>query len=231
MGDNIMDSSTQICRKNSGTGFARQVPGVISLTTMLVTLLVYGLVGCDNSVSHPEPVVQHRSSSIFADMPLSAAKGEESAIQLSEISVQNVGIPTPELVLLKPLGRGTFPHPIDAKFKLKYGNRMEVVQFDNVSDVIAAKLTIQEGGSTGWHRHPGSAFGVVVSGTFGIIEETDCVLRTYKAGQVFFHRGQGIIDVGFNAGEGDVVVYLTFMGVPPGLPPTMPPDGDSPCPL
>jgi hypothetical protein len=133
-------------------------------------------------------------------------------------------------VTLQPLARGAFPQPIDAQFKYKYDKAMQVVQVRDVSDVVVAKLTIAEGGSAGWHRHPGSAIITVLSGTFGVIEETDCVLRTYTAGQVAFHRGQNIIDVGFNAGTGDVVAYVTFLGVPSGQPATIgvPPE-EAPC--
>jgi hypothetical protein len=136
--------------------------------------------------------------------------------------LQAIGQPTPDLVTLEPFARSAFPHPIDGKFKFKYHARTHVVQLDDVSDVIAARITIQEGGSAGWHVHPGSLIGVVHSGTFGVIEAHDCVLRTYSAGQAFIHPGQGMIDVGFNAGDGDVVVYLTFLGVPEGQPPSLP---------
>jgi hypothetical protein len=57
------------------------------------------------------------------------------------------------------------------------------------------------------------------------IEETDCVLRTYGPGQVTFHRGQGIRDVGFNAlgeGEGETRIVGFFIGVPPGEPVSTP---------
>jgi hypothetical protein len=227
-----MKSSTKIGLMNSKTAYTRPARYVISVTTILVTLFIYGFVACDSSLSQPEPAASQNSSAIFADAPLYAVKGPQSAVQLSNLSLENLGDPTPDKVTLEPFGRGAFPHSIDTKFKFKYGNKTEVVQMDDVSDVIAARLTIQEGGSVGWHRHPGSAIGIVVSGTFGVIEETDCVVRTYSAGEAVFHRGQNILDVGFNAGEGDVVVYLTFMGVPSGQGPTMPhPNGESPCPI
>jgi hypothetical protein len=227
-----MSSSTRLGFKKRRAGNAGPTKFVFSVTTMLVTLLVYGFVACDSSLSQPEPAEPQISSALFTNVPLYAVKDQHTAVQLSDISLQNVGIPTPGLVTLEPFGRSAFPHSIDAKFKFKYGNKTEIVQIDDVSDVIAARLTIQEGGSVGWHRHPGSAIGIVVSGTFGVIEETDCVVRTYSAGEAVFHRGQGILDVGFNAGEGDVVVYLTFMGVPTGQGPTLPhPNGESPCPI
>jgi quercetin dioxygenase-like cupin family protein len=139
-------------------------------------------------------------------------------------------IAMPGGVTLEPLVRGAFPIDVDGMFKFRYDRGMQVVHVRDLSDVVVARLTIAEGGSAGWHRHPGTAIINVVSGTFGVIEETDCVLRTYTAGEAVFHRGQGIMDVGFNAGEGDVVAYVTFMGVPPGQPATIGvPHGEAPC--
>lgn len=134
------------------------------------------------------------------------------------------------LLMSGPPARSAFPHYIDAQFKLKLNRRMHVVHVDDVSDVVAAKLTIAEGGSVGWHVHPGSAIIMVQSGTFGVIEGHDCVLRHYSAGEAAFHLGQGHADVGFNVGEGAVVAYVTFIGVPAGQPPTIAiPAEDAPC--
>ena len=132
----------------------------------------------------------------------------------------------PSGITLEPLARSAFPHPIAAKIQYKLHRTTQVVHLPHVSDVIAAKLTIAEGGSAGWHTHPGSAIGLVQSGTFGVIESHDCLLRRYEAGDAFFHPGQSIadVDVGFNAGEGDLVVYVTFLGIPAGQPPTIPAD-------
>lgn len=138
-------------------------------------------------------------------------------------------IHVPGGVTLEPFARGTFPHEIDAMFKFRYDPAVEVVHLRDASDAIAARLTIAEGGSVGWHRHPGSAIGIVASGTFGVIEDTDCVERHYAAGEAVFHRGQGILDVGFNAGQGDVVVYLFFLDVPPGEGPTHGAPEEAPC--
>lgn len=138
-------------------------------------------------------------------------------------------ITEPGGVLLEPLARGSFPHPVDAMFRFNHTQATQVVHVRDASDVIVARLTIAEGGSAGWHRHLGSALINVVQGTFGVVEETDCVLRVYEAGDVVFHRGQGILDLGFNAGTGDVVAYVTFIGTPPGHGATLPEHDASPC--
>lgn len=185
------------------------------ISQLLALLLIAGTVvtACKDTPATPaapDPVSMHHHPGT-----LSSAHGD---------------INVPGGVTLEPLARGAFPHPIDAQFKFRHDRAMQVVQVRDVSDVIVARLTIAEGGSAGWHRHPGTAIINILSGTFGVIEETDCVLRTYTAGQVAFHRGQGILDVGFNAGEGDVVALVTFLGVPAGQPATIgvPPE-EAPC--
>lgn len=154
------------------------------------------------------------------------AAGEDGGALLhghqASFSAASHDINTPGGASLERLTGGKFPHPIDGQFKFRYDGGMQVVRLPDLSNVVMARLTIAEGGSVGWHRHPGSAIIVVESGTFGIIEETDCVMRTYGPGQVAFHRGGGILDVGFNAGTGNVVAYVTFLGVPAGQAPTAP---------
>lgn len=186
-------------------------------------LVVLVLAGCDSN---------------DADSPDDSAR--EVVFEAANLASADLVIPpdigTPSGVTLEPLARGTSPYPIEATFKFRYDRAMQVVRLPDISDVVTARLTIAEGGSVGWHRHPGSAIIVVQSGTFGIIEETDCVLRTYgpngddRSRTVAFHRGGGILDVGFNAGEGDVVAYVTFLGTPEGHGPTVPvPPEEAPC--
>lgn len=152
-----------------------------------------------------------------------------TTVSFSELGLQDIG--SPSGLTLEPRGRGTFPHGIDGTFRYRVDHATHVVRMNDVSDVIAATLTIAEGGSAGWHSHPGAAIGIVAQGTFGVIEGHDCVLRTYGPGEAFFHPGRYLrafshprqehVDVGYNAGTGDVVVHLMFLGVPAGQPPTI----------
>jgi hypothetical protein len=177
---------------------------------LLATTLIPACDDAQTTPAEPDPISVHQHPGLVASVS-------------GDIAV-------PGGVTLEPLVRGAFPIDVDAMFKFRYDRGMQVVHVRNLSDVVVARLTIAEGGSAGWHRHPGTAIINVVSGTFGVIEETDCVLRTYTAGQAAFHRGQGIMDVGFNAGEGDVVAYVTFLGVPPGQPATIGvPHEEAPC--
>lgn len=184
---------------------------------VLAVLAFTGLAatGCGDSNVHAAPTEP--------DSPLAHHRGAALASASGDLITEPGGVD------LMPLARGSFPHPVDAKFKFRHGQAVQVVHVRNASDAIVAKLTIAEGGSAGWHRHPGTAIINVVEGTFGVVEETDCVLRIYKPGDVVFHRGQGILDLGFNAGTGDVVAYVTFLGIPPGQGATIPEHEEAPC--
>ncbi|CAN5221414.1 hypothetical protein BH23GEM2_BH23GEM2_19920 [soil metagenome] len=133
-------------------------------------------------------------------------------------------ISTPGGVSVEPLGRSSFPDDINVMFRIKQGRATNVVQVDGPSDVLLAKITVQPGGSFGWHTHHGPVIVTVVSGTLSVINASDCVDRTYPAGTAFVDPGQGNVHVGFNQGEVPVVVYGTFLDVPPGQPATIPAD-------
>lgn len=56
------------------------------------------------------------------------------------------------------------------------------------AQVIVARISVEPGGHTPWHYHPGPHIVSVVTGTVEIYE-TDCSVRTYEAGQGFYDPG------------------------------------------
>ncbi len=56
------------------------------------------------------------------------------------------------------------------------------------SQVIVAHITVQPGGHTPWHYHPGPHLVSVRSGTVEVYE-TDCTSTSYPAGAGFFDAG------------------------------------------
>jgi hypothetical protein len=143
------------------------------------------------------------------------------------------------------LSRSSFPDDIDATFRIKGGKkekpnatrkngkwepqgRTQVVHVDDPSEVVVALVTIQPGGSLGWHTHPGPAIVSVASGELTIINARDCKTRRYGATQALIDPGQGNIHIGFNASAVETVVYVTFLDVPPGQSPTIAADV-TPC--
>jgi quercetin dioxygenase-like cupin family protein len=88
------------------------------------------------------------------------------------------------------------------------------------TDVAMAQITVQPGGSAGWHSHPGGAIIVVQQGTLTVYspDEGRCKTTTYNAGQAFIER-PGEVDNVLNTGTVPYVLYVTFPRVPTGASP------------
>ena len=85
------------------------------------------------------------------------------------------------------------------------------------TDVVMAQITVDPGGSSGWHSHPGGAIIVVKQGTPTVYRAigSQCQSTTYSAGDAFIERPGEVDDV-LNAGTAPYVLYVTFPRVPPG---------------
>jgi quercetin dioxygenase-like cupin family protein len=85
------------------------------------------------------------------------------------------------------------------------------------TDVVMAQITVDPGGSSGWHSHPGGAIIVVKQGTPTLYRAigSQCQSTTYGPGDAFIERPGEVDDV-LNAGAAPYVLYVTFPRVPPG---------------
>jgi quercetin dioxygenase-like cupin family protein len=103
-----------------------------------------------------------------------------------------------------PLARGT--NVSDGTIPLQVG-----------TDVAMAQITVDPGGSSGWHSHPGGAIIVVKTGTLTVYESVGsrCEVTTYGAGQAFVER-PGEVDQVVNTGGVPYVLLVTFPRVPQG---------------
>jgi len=103
-----------------------------------------------------------------------------------------------------PLARGT--NTSDGTIPLHFG-----------TDVAMAQITVDPGGSSGWHSHPGGAIVVVKSGSLTVYQSlgSQCTSVTYGAGQAFIERPGEVDDV-FNTGTVPYVLFVTFPRVPQG---------------
>lgn len=121
-------------------------------------------------------------------------------------------------------GPASFPDAVSTKFRLQYdGGRGTVVsnlQRDS-SNVIVARVMWDVDGTSGWHTHPGPVVVCVTKGTLEVVNERDCVPRTYEAGQAFVDAGQGNVHVARNIGSTEAEAVATFFGVPTGSPATV----------
>jgi quercetin dioxygenase-like cupin family protein len=94
-----------------------------------------------------------------------------------------------------------------------------------------AQITVEPGGSSGWHSHPGGAIIVVKQGSLTVYSPVGpkCETTTYSAGQVFIERPGELDDVR-NEGTIPYVLLVTFPRVPQGDPPRTDESDPGTCP-
>ena len=136
-------------------------------------------------------------------------------------------IPDTGGVAVQVLSRTKFVDDLVATFRMRLPGHNQVIQVKDPSDVIVAKITVQPGGSFGWHTHHGPVFVTMASGELSIVHATGCTFQRYTAGQAFLDPGQGHVHVGYNESSTETVIYATFLDVPPGVGPTIPVQGPS----
>ena len=77
------------------------------------------------------------------------------------------------------------------------------------ADVSVLTLTLDPGGTTGWHSHPGFAIISVTQGTQTLYAR-NCSSRTYSAGESFVETGRQPM-VARNETNSEVVLVVTFV--------------------
>jgi quercetin dioxygenase-like cupin family protein len=91
------------------------------------------------------------------------------------------------------------------------------VEANGATELVYQRVTIQPGGVTGWHYHPGPVLAVVESGTLTHYDD-HCRAETYTTGEAFEEDpGPGHVHMGANLGDGPVVLDVTYV-VPAGGP-------------
>jgi quercetin dioxygenase-like cupin family protein len=83
---------------------------------------------------------------------------------------------------------------------------------DEPSVVTVQKVTVQPGGTTGWHSHDAKVLAVVGAGTL-TLSEHDCSVREVARGQGFVEN-PGHVHMASNLGEVPVEVYVTYVSRP-----------------
>ncbi|QNE78023.1 cupin domain-containing protein [Streptomyces finlayi] len=95
--------------------------------------------------------------------------------------------------------------------------KLKVASPKGRADVTFRMITIEPGGSTGWHTHAGQLIAVVKSGTL-TRTLSDCSVEVTPAGTSFIEpSGAGHRHIGHNAGTEPVVLWVTYL-LPEGHP-------------
>jgi quercetin dioxygenase-like cupin family protein len=85
------------------------------------------------------------------------------------------------------------------------------------TDIAMVQLTLDPGGSTGWHSHPGGAIVVIKQGSVTAYDSigSQCQIETHSAGDAFIER-PGVVHKVVNTGTVPVINLIVFPRVPPG---------------
>jgi quercetin dioxygenase-like cupin family protein len=104
--------------------------------------------------------------------------------------------------------RGTIAEPFKVQIK-----GLVKLKTKSAVDVVDQTITIQPGGHTGWHSHPGPALVIVKSGTFTLYDGDDrsCTAQVFNAGSAFVDRGGGHVHIGRNEGTTVVELSVTYL--------------------
>jgi quercetin dioxygenase-like cupin family protein len=133
--------------------------------------------------------------------------------------MRRIGIPVIVGAFLLLAGTVAVATPSDrvAITELARAERIEPFRLDaqGENDVIVLRATIEPGGTTGWHSHPGLEIAVVKAGVLTVYS-ADCVPRTVTAGHGRVQHAK-TIHMGRNEGSEPVELYATFV-VPHGAP-------------
>jgi quercetin dioxygenase-like cupin family protein len=84
-------------------------------------------------------------------------------------------------------------------------------------DYITREITIQPGGSTGWHYHDGRVFGVVREGTLTRTMKDCSVVASPEGAAVTEDSGSDHTHIGRNLGPGPLVLWVDYIQ-PAGTP-------------
>jgi len=88
----------------------------------------------------------------------------------------------------------------------------------HATDTVVLQQTINPGGSTGWHSHPGPAYIVVTQGTLTLYDGDDptCTPHSYGPGTGFLDPGLGHVHNARNEGTTPATAIAAYLNVPPG---------------
>ncbi|MGB1223230.1 MAG: cupin domain-containing protein [Mycobacterium sp.] len=88
-------------------------------------------------------------------------------------------------------------------------------------DYITREITIAPGGSTGWHYHDPTVYGVIRSGTLTWTPASCFGEKTYPAGSAVAEAsGIDHVHIGRNLGDEQLVMWVSYVA-PSGTPPAV----------
>jgi len=116
------------------------------------------------------------------------------------------------------MGLSLAPSPADATPSSGVSGTTIFQKTVDGKDYILRRITIQPGGTTGWHYHDGTIYGLIVQGTLTHSNSTCATDGIYKAGSKIVEAGGADhVHIGRNLGSRPVVIEALFVD-PAGSP-------------
>jgi quercetin dioxygenase-like cupin family protein len=129
------------------------------------------------------------------------------------------GAPHPTL-----LARGPFLDQVSTLIRVKPdGEPVQIMNVLDASEIVLLRILIEPGVTAPWHAHWGP--GLIVNagpGTLRTVSSHDCLVRELPPGSAIIDQGGDHLHAARNDSNQDVVLYVTFLGVPPGQSPVVP---------
>jgi quercetin dioxygenase-like cupin family protein len=101
-----------------------------------------------------------------------------------------------------------------AEIEIKWGDH--TAKIETSVRVVTQDITIQPGGFSGWHTHPGPVFATITAGTASLFSGEDpCNGTDYPAGTAFVDPGGGHVHIARNNGTTVVNIKATYL-IPDG---------------
>ena len=106
----------------------------------------------------------------------------------------------------------------ELKAKAIDGEWKAEIETEAVTDLHVVKVTIDPGGTLGWHSHPGPRFLIVTSGTASnyLADDPNCTRHTIPAGSGLFEPAGEVHNLRNETSE--PLVYITVQLVATGAP-------------
>lgn len=130
------------------------------------------------------------------------------------------------------MARAPFADSTAIQLRGLVGGKMHVGNARDIGETIVQQITIQPGGFTGWHTHPGPVVVIVESGEFTVYQgnDTDCTGFEYGPNESFIDPGQGNVHSARNEGAVPMVAWALYFDVPADLAsPFIPADNPGHC--
>ena len=134
-------------------------------------------------------------------------------IGIAAVLVAGAGVPFAAQALADHV-----PVLVDPLSRVSVDDRIKV-NWDDPADVITYRITLQPGGATPWHFHPGPHLVSVAAGTVTVYE-ADCTTEDFPAGSGFFDPGESFpgqrqhVHVARNDGTAPAVLLVTDIRTP-----------------